>query len=111
VGVAVLQTVGANEFLTGLGEHILRENVHRVAVVAAFALERSHFGHVGLQPLGDGPGQNAAALAEGALGMESPQDGFPDEPGLVREIVEDFGQVMIDTERHDGLFLLGHQIS
>jgi hypothetical protein len=107
----MLEAVAADELVLILGQDRGGQHVHRIAVVTALAFDRLEFGHVILEPFGNGPGQNASALAERAFRMEATENRFPDEGGLVRQTLQDFGQMVIYAEGDNSLFLLGHGFS
>jgi len=110
MSMTVLETVLADVVLLVARGHIIGEYLEWVAIVTALALDGLGFGHVRLQPVGNGPRQDAPSLTERALGMETPEDGFADEGRFIGQVVEDLGQMVIDAERYDCLLLLSHQI-
>ena len=107
MGVAMLTAVVAHE-VSGFFASLLGQQSGWVAIMAALALERFKVRQMRVEPVGNGAGQYTSALAERALGMESPKNRIADERGLVRQAVQDVGQVVVDAERYNGLFLLSH---
>lgn len=77
-----------------------------IGEMTAGALDDLEIGRVGFEPLGQQLGQHTTTVAEGTHRMKTLKDGIPDERRLVRQFIEDLGQVLIHTKRHDGLLLL-----
>ncbi len=102
--VVVLFTVGADETLiVGLAPLSLGY-LCRVGEMAAGAHDGLEVGRMGLEPVGEELRKHAPAPAKRADGMKPLKNGVADKRGLVGDIVQDLGQMLIDTEGNDGLF-------
>src|SRR6185436_3371789 len=96
VAVVMFGAVGADK--SAGSASLVFDQLGGVLEVAAGALDRLERGKLSGQPVGNDLGQDTLTLAERAGGVKAPLDGLANERRLVRQLIQDFRQVLINAK-------------